>query len=259
MNHLMPALFVGHGSPMNALGNNLYAKTLRELGETLPRPKSILMISAHWQTEGTCLLDVENPEMIYDFSGFPPELSLIQYPALGSPDLAKRIMSLVSFSQVKLTSQWGFDHGAWAVLKHLYPQADIPVLPLSLNRGWSLREHYSFAQNLKELRKQGILVLASGNITHNLRQILWEEDASPFSWAQEFDMAIRDAISQWDIETLLGGNKISPTLWKMAHPTLEHYIPLLYVMAVAEKGEQISFAHELIQNGSMSMRNVLIS
>lgn len=258
MKNLMPVLFVGHGSPMNALGQNSYAQILGELTKKLPNPKAILMISAHWETVGTKILSLEQPQMIYDFHGFPPELYKINYPAKGNAELANKIEKLLATPSVSLDQSWGLDHGAWAVLLHLFPQADIPVIPMSLNRNLSLKEHYELALKLKTLREEGVLILGSGNVTHNLRQISWEEKAPAFMWAIEFDWAIRDALKDWDIETLTGGKKISPELWRQAHPTLDHYLPLLYVVGAANQGERISFSHEVIQNGSMSMRNVLI-
>lgn len=258
MKKIMPVLFVGHGSPMNALGNNSYAKILNEIGQNITRPKAILIISAHWETEGAKILNSDRPKMIYDFHGFPPELYKLDYPVAGQVELAQKTLELFPKGAVSLDQNWGLDHGAWTVLMHLYPKADIPIVSMSLNYQFTFREHFEFAQKLKDLRNDGVLIVGSGNITHNLRQISWEEKAKPFMWAIQFDWAIRDALKGWDIETLLGGAMISPELWKLAHPTVDHYLPLLYVLGAADQGERISFSHEVIQNGSMSMRNVLI-
>lgn len=258
MTFLMPALFVGHGSPLNALGNNLYEKELHSIRKYIPTPKSILIISAHWETIGTQIGSAKWPETIYDFYGFPEKLYTLKYPVSGDPDLALKIKNLFPPNEISLNANRGLDHGAWAVLLQLYPEANIPCLQLSINKNITLEEHFYFAKKLQALRGEGILILASGNLTHNLHEIVWEEKAPAFDWAKEFEENITQAIIENDISTLLGINKIEKALWKKAHPTLDHYIPLLYVLAQQTTDSKIRFFNDEIQNGSMSMRSVLL-
>jgi 4,5-DOPA dioxygenase extradiol len=248
-----PVLFIGHGSPMNALGDNAYTQSLTQLRGSLPKPKAILAISAHWETEGTRILDMDPPPTIHDFGGFPKELFAIQYPAPGTPKLVKAVEKLIAVSRAK---DWGLDHGTWAVLCHLYPEADIPVTQLSLNRGFSLREHLALGEKLKPLREQGILILASGNIVHNLRDINWRDAKAAFPWAIEFDETVREAVLERDIEALVS---LESEASHQSVPTLEHYIPLMYVLGASDAGEKIEFPFAEIQNGSISMRSVKFS
>jgi 4,5-DOPA dioxygenase extradiol len=248
-----PVLFIGHGSPMNALGNNAYAAALNALGKTLPMPKAILAISAHWETDGTQVLFANLPKTIHDFNGFPGELYEIQYPAPGAPELARRVEQLTG---AKMVSDWGLDHGTWAVLRHIYPEANVRVTQLSLNRSLSSIEHVEFARKLKLLRQEGVLILASGNIVHNLREIDWREDAVPQPWAVEFDNAIKSAILKGDVTAITNFTGIDPVATRMSVPTPEHFIPLLYAMGASDTTDAITFPFEEMQNSSISMRSV---
>lgn len=256
----MPALFIGHGSPMNALADSKFTQHLAHLGKTLPRPKKILMISAHWMTRGVELQASENPKTIHDFYGFPQELFQMQYPAPGNPELAKLIVEDNKAYTPALDLEWGLDHGAWSVLCHMYPKADIPVVGLSLNQNFlNMSDHYKFAQELEKLRHQGVLIVGSGNIVHNLRALKQPINTSPLEWAEEFDEMIKKAILERDLSTLFAEDKSKHSMWKMSHPSLEHYLPLLYVMGASKEGENITFPYEAFEYGSLSMRSVLIS
>lgn len=255
----MPVLFVGHGSPMNIVRDNDFTRFLSRAGQTLPAPKAILAVSAHWETSGTKVLAVEKPRTIYDFGGFPKELYETSYPAPGSPETAKSVLDLLSkFPQYRAAPDvaWGLDHGTWSVLHHMFPNANIPVLQLSLSRHLSMREHYELAQNLRPIREQGVLILASGNVTHNLGAIDWQEDASTFDWAREFDELVKSGLERRDLDRLTGKEAGKESLWRQAHPRVEHYIPLLYAVGASDPEERPSYPHEGFQNGSLSMRAV---
>jgi 4,5-DOPA dioxygenase extradiol len=252
----MPVLFVGHGSPMNIIADNDFTRALQREGQALPMPQAIVVISAHWEKSGTRVLQVDQPKTIYDFSGFPKELYDKAYPASGAPHIAQKVVELLGFHHAKADSSWGLDHGAWAVLHHMFPKANVPVFQLSLNKRLSLTEHLELAQSLRPLRDQGLLILASGNITHNLGQIDWNEKAEPFEWALEFDALIKAALDQRDVDELLAKKPGREALWKLAHPRREHYIPLLYAVGCSEENEAPSYPYEGFQNGSLSMRAV---
>ncbi len=254
---MLPALFIGHGSPMNALGGNSFSEYLGKLGRDLPRPRGVLCISAHWETSQTEILDVESPRTIHDFSGFPPELYKINYPALGARFLAQETAELLGAPAVR-TQEWGLDHGSWGVLIHLFPKADIPVTQLSLSQKLSFAEHLDLAKKLRSLRENGILILGSGNLVHNLRNISWESDAEVMPWARDFDEKIKRALQARDMDMILRFKDVDPTLVRMAIPTAEHYLPLLYVLGASDADEPVSFPFEMIQNGSISMRAVRV-
>ncbi|MEA9354565.1 4,5-DOPA dioxygenase extradiol [Bacteriovorax sp. PP10] len=255
----MPALFIGHGSPMNALANNDFTKHLEVLGQTLPVPKKILMISAHWMTKGVELQASSNPKMIYDFYGFPEALYKINYPAPGDVTLASSVKNDLSIYQAELDHEWGFDHGNWSVLHHMYPKANIPVVQLSLNQNFmNLRDHLTLAKQLNKLRNEGVLIIGSGNIVHNLRQISRSETAPVVEWAHEFDELIKKSILENNLEQLLAEDPSKHSQWKMAHPSIEHYLPLLYVLGAADPNEKILFPYEAFELGSLSMRSVLV-
>jgi len=254
----MPVLFIGHGSPMNALANNNFTQHLATLGKTLPKPKKILMISAHWMTSGTRVQSIQKPPMIYDFYGFPEALFKMNYPASGDLDLAENILSTLRNPPIELDHEWGFDHGAWSILHHMYPAADIPVVQLSLNQNFmNLRSHYELASQLKKLRNEGVLIIGSGNIVHNLRQIS-RNDGPVMEWANDFDSLIKSSILDHNNEQLFAEDPSKHSMWKMAHPSIEHYLPLLYVLGATDKNEEIVFPYEAFELGSLSMRSVLI-
>ncbi len=253
----MPVLFIGHGSPMNALGGNAYAAHLAGMGRDLPRPQAIVAISAHWVTQGTQVLDSAQPKTIHDFYGFPPELYRMTYPAPGAQPLVPRIGGLLERFQPVLTGEWGLDHGTWTVLRHMYPAADIPVLQVSLNAALALAAHLELGAALAPLRREGVLILASGNITHNLRETDRGPDARPLGWAVEFDRLVARALLDRDLAALTDPARFGAELWRRAHPTLEHFVPLLYALG-AGGADALVFPYEEMQLGSLSMRSVRI-
>lgn len=257
--NLMPAIFIGHGSPMNILQDNSFTRYLKSLSEKWPRPRQILIISAHWLTNGVEINATSSPRTIHDFYGFPEELYKIQYQAPGDLALAKKVNSLLSQYKAKLDNDWGFDHGTWSLLSHIYPEANIPTVVLSLNRAFmNLRDHFELAHKLKELRNEGVLIVGSGNIVHNLRLINYKQDAPVDQWAYEFDEYIKKGIIARDEKVILGEDEIHGQLWKKAHPSLEHYLPLLYVLGVANTNEKITFPYEKFEHGNLSMRSVQV-
>lgn len=253
-----PVLFLGHGSPMNAIKNNGYSKAWRSIGKQLGKPKSVLCVSAHWLTEGTQITSNEKPKTIHDFGGFPEELFQVQYPAPGDPSLAKLTAALLGVGEKALTEDWGLDHGAWSVLRHLYPQADVPVVQLSLDVNLSESAHVALAKKLAPLRNEGVLILASGNIVHNLRLLNWTDDAPVPEWAKEFDQAVEKAVGENNIDRLIHWNKLTPAA-DYAHPSPDHYWPFLYAIALRNSEDRISYPITGFQNSTISMRGVLIS
>lgn len=254
---LMPLLFLGHGSPMNALAQNEFTQALNKAGEDINRdcrPNAVLMVSAHWLTRGTWLQASANPKMIYDFGGFPPELSQVQYPAPGHPDFAHEATSLIQTAST--TQEWGLDHGAWSVLKHLFPKADIPVFQMSIDWGKSMDYHFDLAQRLQKLREKGVLVIGSGNIVHNLEYSmpkLWSNDHTPYDWAIEFDEWVKQKITSGNFSSLTN-YKSAGQCAKMAVPTADHYIPMLYTLGGAKPAETIKQLYENVEYGGISMR-----
>jgi 4,5-DOPA dioxygenase extradiol len=257
-NELIPALFVGHGNPLNAIEETSYAAAWREAAATMPRPKTILCISAHWETEGTFVTAMEKPKTIHDFYGFPEELYRVQYPAPGSPRLAERVRQLVASTAVRLDDDysWGLDHGAWSVLRRMYPAADIPVVQLSLDRSQHPRFHYDLGAELAALRSEGVLIIGSGNIVHNLRLLQWDA-TEPYVWAAEFDRLAAELILAEEHDRLVAYPALGEAA-RLAIPTSEHYLPLLYILALQQPGEKASFFAEGLPLGSISMRSVRI-
>ena len=251
----MPALFVGHGSPMNALEDNAFTSAWRTVAGEIPRPRAILCVSAHWQTEGPRVTAMERPRTIHDFYGFPPELFRLEYPAAGAPWLAERVVTLGSAHGATADRGWGLDHGAWSVLIRMFPDSDIPVVQLALDTGRSPAEHFALARSLRPLRDEGVLVLGSGNIVHNLRLIRWEDTA--YDWATEFDAKVARRIEQQDDAALVDHRSLGPGA-ALAVPTDEHYLPLLYVLAQRDPGDAVRFFAEGVTLGSISMRSVRI-
>jgi 4,5-DOPA dioxygenase extradiol len=253
----MPAVFIGHGSPMNTLAQNRYTEAWRKLGEDLPRPRAILAVSAHWTTRGTAVTAMQSPRTIHDFGGFPQALFDVQYPAPGDPALAARVSELLSPVQVGLDSGWGLDHGTWSVLAHLYPDADVPVVQISLDATQPAAYHYELAARLQALRDEGVLVLASGNVVHNLRTIDRNNNAPGYDWAVRFNDAVREHIASADHAPLIAYEKLGEDA-RLAIPTPEHYLPLLYVIGLQREGEHVEFAVDGIQNGSISMLTAVV-
>jgi 4,5-DOPA dioxygenase extradiol len=254
----MPALFIGHGSPMNAIETNDFTRSLNALGKTLPVPKAILVVSAHWVTRGTFAASTATPETIYDFSGFPDALYKVVYPASGSPTFARNVQEIDR--NVTLDPTMGLDHGAWSVLMHLYPKADVPVFQVSLNAAWTFREHYEFAQKLARLRNEGVLILSSGNIVHNLRRGIWHDvAATPYPWASTFDEQVKAALLSHDHETLINAPSLAGEAFVLSHPSVEHYLPLLYTIGVQAADENVTFVSDEFQYASFSMRSFQIN
>jgi 4,5-DOPA dioxygenase extradiol len=254
----MPALFVGHGNPMNAIEDNEFSKAWQEAALRIPRPKAILCISAHWETEGSFVTAMARPRTIHDFYGFPGELYKVQYPAPGSPELAERVRGLAGSTAVCPDDafSWGLDHGAWSVLRRMYPKADIPVVQLSLDRTQPPRFHYDLAAELQPLRREGVLVVGSGNIVHNLRMLQWDAQ-QPYPWAAEFDRHAVELILTGQHDRLVAYSALGDAA-RLAIPTNEHYLPLLYIMALQQPGEPVSFFAEGMVYGSISMRSLQI-
>jgi 4,5-DOPA dioxygenase extradiol len=257
---VMPLLFLGHGSPMNAIEENEFVAGFRSSVVGLDKPKAILCVSAHWETRGTMITAMEKPKTIHDFGGFPPELFAVQYPAVGSPEWAKTIQNTIQNTAVKLDYDWGLDHGSWSVLKHLYPNADVPVLQMSLDINKTPEQHYQLAKELASLRKKGILIVGSGNIVHNLGAVAWDKmnvDNYGFDWAIEANSLIKGWISKTEHEPIWNYKKQNKSL-QYAVPTPEHFLPLLYVLALQDKNDKISFFNDKSVGGSLSMTSVKI-
>lgn len=253
----MPILFIGHGSPMNLVLENDFTQSLKNLKEILPRPKAILVFSAHWVSRGIYITGDQNPEQIYDFYGFPENLYQIHYKSQGLSSLAEQIFQTTENFKIRPSYNRGIDHAAWAVLKHIYPEADIPVLEMSMDYYQPGKYHYELGKNLAFLRKEGVLMIGSGNLVHNLGMIRWEIDSEPYQWALRFDLEIKEALLQKNHKKLVDFNA-SDKQFCLAHPSYDHYLPLLPVLGLQEENEKIHFLHESIQNASISMRSFLI-
>lgn len=253
----MPAIFFGHGSPMNTLADNRYTQTWRRVVEALPRPESILCISAHWFTRGTAVTAMARPKTIHDFGGFPQALFDVQYPAPGDPALAKRVQRLLAPAGVALDHDWGLDHGAWSVLAHAYPDASVPVVQMSIDATQPARYHYALGQQLAPLRDEGVLILGSGNVVHNLGVLNRAEGTPAFDWAQRFNDRVRGFLGTGDHASLVGYTALGEDA-QLSVPTPEHYLPLLYIAALQNPEEPLAFAVDGIELGSISMLSVVI-
>lgn len=252
-----PALFVGHGNPMNALEANRWTSAWRTLGTELARPAAILAVSAHWYGPGAAVTATDTPRTIHDFAGFPEELARFRYPAPGSPALAEQVAGLLAPADVDLDLSWGLDHGTWSVLAHVVPAADIAVVQLRIDSGLSASEHLARAASLRPLRDEGVLILASGNAVHNLGLLRWAElmgsapPGPPFDWAERFDSGVRTALAAGDLAAL--ASLVDSADGRRAHPTPEHYLPLLYAAGAGHPGEPVSEAVSGLEAGSLSM------
>lgn len=253
---LMPAIFIGHGTPMNAISDNAFTQSLTKLGKDLPRPNAIVVVSAHWLTDKTYVSVNPAPKTIYDFDGFPEALYKVKYEPKGHPELAKEVKSLASKIPVHEDNGMGLDHGAWTVLKHIYPKADIPVFQLSIDFYKPPQFHYELGQLLKKLREKGVLIIGSGNIVHNLGYIKPKGDA--YDWAIEFDKVVKDYLDKGDFMPLVNYQKFGKAA-QMSVPTHDHYTPMLYALGLANKNEQIKYFHEGLELGSISMRSFMVS
>lgn len=252
------SLFIGHGSPMNAIEMNQYTQGWHKLGLSLPKPEAILCISAHWMTEGTFVVSSEKPNMIYDFFGFPDELFQVKYKAPGSPKIAQLAKDSFSPIPCELTEEWGLDHGSWSVLKHLYPQADVPIVQLSIDHRLSFREHFALAKKLAPLRQKNILILGSGNCVHNLKKIKWQGDLAPHPWALDLEALVIQLIREGKFEDILNLEMTHKDLFAQCHPSTEHFIPLIYNLGAFTDSKNITVPLEGIQNGSISMAGFLL-
>jgi 4,5-DOPA dioxygenase extradiol len=256
----MPVLFLGHGSPMNAIEENQFVTGFRNLAKTLPQPSAILCISAHWFTSGTKVTAMEMPRTIHDFGGFPQELFEVQYPAKGSPELALATKQLLTPVAVELDEDWGLDHGAWSVIKHLYPEANVPVIQLSIDYTKSAQYHFELAQKLSALRTKGILIVGSGNIVHNLRLVDYrnfDKDNYGYDWAIEARETVNKYLVDGNFQPLIDFEKQSQA-FQLAIPTPEHYLPLIYTLGLKGKTEELSLFNDKLLAGSLSMTSVKI-
>lgn len=251
----MPVLFVGHGSPMNAIEDNAFSRAWRDIASRLPRPEAVLCVSAHWQTSGTRVGSMQNPRTIHDFWGFPEELYRKQYPAPGAHLMAERVRALVKKTDIAADMEWGLDHGAWAPLLRMYPRADIPVFQLSLDQTRPPRYHYELARELKPLRESGVLILGSGNIVHNLARM--ELRDQPFDWASAFDERAKKLMEARNHDALIAYEKLGEEAL-LSIPTNEHYLPMLYALALQDAEDPLEFFAEGIVYGSISMRGFVI-
>lgn len=256
----MPVLFLGHGSPMNAIEDNQFTRGFQSIAKDIPRPKAILCISAHWETRGTYITAVEHPETIHDFGGFPKALYDIQYPAPGSPELAVETQQMIKSASLELTNQWGLDHGCWAVVKFLYPDASIPVVQLSIDHFKGADFHYQLGNELAALRRKGVLIVGSGNTIHNLRMVNWENMNTVgfgYDWAVEANEKMKELILKGDHQSLLQFRKMGKA-FDLSIPTPEHFYPLLYTLGLQEKDEKTTLFNDALVGGSLNMMSVKI-
>ena len=253
----MPVMFVGHGSPMNAIEETQFSRGWQLEGEKLGKPKAVLCVSAHWETEGTLVTAMEKPRTIHDFYGFPNELFEVEYPAPGDPSLANRVIETVKKHGINPDMKWGLDHGTWSVMRHMYPDADVPVIQLSIAYDEPPQFHYDLAKELVHLRRMGILIIGSGNIVHNLGMIDWRNPNGGFDWANEINEKFKLLILNENHRSLIDYNSIGEEA-RMAIPTPEHFIPLLYILGLKEENEKIRFFNDSITLGSLSMTSLII-
>ena len=256
---VMPVLFMGHGSPMNGIEHNEFSAYWAKLAKELPIPKAILVVSAHWLTRGTKITAMDSPRTIHDFGGFPDELFAVQYPAPGNPSLAKETTDIIKSTQVELDHDWGLDHGAWTIIRHMYPDASIPVLQLSIDYTKGPQYHYELARELSALRKKGVLIMGSGNMVHNLRMVAWDKLDSPygFDWAVEMNEVFKNKILNGDHKLLMNYEALNKGA-RLAIPTPDHYYPLMYTLGLQGKGEEVSIFNDKLMAGSLSMTSVRI-
>ena len=254
----MPAIFFGHGNPMNAIEQNRYSDAWSAIGRSLPRPKAILCVSAHWYLPGTMLTAMERPRTIHDFGGFPRPLYEVQYPAPGDPDLCRRVQELLAPVDVALDHEWGLDHGTWSVLVHVYPDADVPVVQLSIDESQPAAFHYGLGRRLAPLRDEGVLVIGSGNLVHNLHTYAWgRHPAEPYDWALRFEANARAWMSSGNHDPLISYEQLGRDAMLSA-PTPDHYLPLLYILGATHADDVVTYPVEGIDGGSVSMLTVRV-
>ncbi|PQV56895.1 4,5-DOPA dioxygenase extradiol [Sediminibacterium magnilacihabitans] len=256
--HLMPVLFIGHGSPMNGIEDNEFSERWMRMAKELPVPQAVLVVSAHWFRKGTLVTAMDFPRTIHDFGGFPQALFDVQYPAPGSPALAKETASLIHTTQVEMDHDWGLDHGTWTIVRHMYPKANIPVLQLSIDYTKDPQYHYELAKELYGLRKKGVLIIGSGNMVHNLRMVAWDKINEPgygYDWAIEMNQTFKQLITAGDDQSLIRYDQLG-TAGRLAIPTPEHYLPLLYTLGLKGKKDEVSFFNDKAVAGSLTMTSV---
>ncbi|PTX18853.1 4,5-DOPA dioxygenase extradiol [Pontibacter mucosus] len=257
---LMPVLFMGHGSPMNGILDNEFSQKWAKVAKEIPTPKAVLVVSAHWLSKGTRITAMDFPKTIHDFGGFPQELFQVQYNAPGSPELAKETASIITSTQVEMDHDWGLDHGAWTVVRHMYPKANIPVLQLSIDYTKGPQYHYDLAKELMKLRKKGVLIMGSGNMVHNLRMVAWDklnDDEYGYDWAIQINNKFKELIRSGEHDKLIKYEKLGREAM-MAIPTPEHYWPLLYTLGLKGSKDDITFFNDKAVAGSLTMTSVLI-
>lgn len=254
----MPVLFLGHGSPMNAIEENEFVRGFRAVGKEIQKPKAILCISAHWETKGTFVTAMENPRTIHDFGGFPQALFDVEYPAPGSPEIAKETQKIITKTDVGLDEKWGLDHGAWSVIKHMYPNADIPVIQMSIDYSKPASYHFELAKELAALRNKGVLIVGSGNMVHNLRMVAWDKlqgEPYAYDWAEEANTKMKSYLLNGDFKSLVNYDKQGKA-FELAIPTPEHYLPLIYTLGLKEDKDDISIFNDQPVGGSLTMTSV---
>lgn len=258
MAQTLPAIFFGHGNPMNALLDNPYTESWRRIGAKLIKPKAILSISAHWYVPETGVTISTSPRTIHDFGGFPRELYQVQYPAPGDPDLARRVQKMLAPLEVRLDNSWGLDHGTWSVLRHVYPQADIPIVQLSIDETQPASFHFEIGRKLAPLRNEGVLIVGSGNLVHNLHTYAWGRHmADPYDWAVHFETEAKQMMMSGEYKSLVDYERLGPEAM-LSIPTPDHYLPMLYVIATRQQNESVTFPVEGVDGGSISMLSVQI-
>jgi 4,5-DOPA dioxygenase extradiol len=258
--YTLPAYFIGHGSPMNGIENNSFSQSWAQIGKEYPTPNAVLVVSAHWLTRKTYITAMEHPKTIHDFGGFPQKLFDVQYPAPGNPSLALDTTKLVTSTKVELDHEWGLDHGVWTVVRHMYPNANIPVLQLSIDYGKPAQFHYDLGKELLALRKKGVLVIGSGNMVHNLGAVAWDKLNEPeygYDWAIEMNTVFKDKINKGDVKTLIDYTKLHKAS-SLAIPTPDHYFPLLYTLGLQTQKDTITFFNDKAVGGSLTMTSVKI-
>jgi len=255
---VLPAIFFGHGNPMNAMARNTYTEAWANFGVSVARPKAVLCISAHWFVPETGITVTTAPRTIHDFGGFPRELYQVQYPAPGDPELARRVQKMLAPLPVKLDESWGLDHGTWSVLCHVYPQADVPIVQLSIDETQPAAFHYEIGKRLAPLRDEGVLIVGSGNLVHNLHTYAWgKHPVDPFDWAVRFEQQAREMLLAGEHKPLIDYEKLGQDAL-LSIPTPDHYLPLLYVVATRQQGEKLQFPVEGVDGGSISMLSVQV-
>ncbi|MFL5807968.1 MAG: 4,5-DOPA dioxygenase extradiol [Flavisolibacter sp.] len=258
---LMPVLFIGHGSPMNGIENNSFSNYWKQLAMEIPKPAAVLVISAHWMSRRTSITAMDFPKTIHDFGGFPQELFDVQYPAPGSPDLAKHTASIIKSTEIQMDHDWGLDHGTWTIVKHMYPEANIPVLQLSIDYTKPPQYHYDLAKELFDLRKKGVLIFGSGNMVHNLRMVAWDklnEAEYGYDWAIKMNERFKELIIEGMHDELINFQGLGREA-QLAIPTAEHYLPLLYTLGLQSKTDVASFFNDKAVGGSLTMTSVKLN